>query len=247
MAITDAINCACSDTTGHRSLVQLRQALMVRLGFGAQADNPPPGMAALLNSFLQEAQRLLAQRTAFRRLERYFSWPLTEGVALYDFPDNAEQTSDPPCTKTLDPNKVTWVGIERDGQWYELAAGIAPELYSSDQQGRPERYAFRQCIELWPAPDETSGNLVIRGDFGLEPFTADAHTTTIPDDLVFLLALANAKAHYRQPDANNYVTQLETLLDNYVAGTHATRRYVPGRNGRGDGVYTYPTPTVPFA
>lgn len=360
MAITDSVNCACSDTTGHRTLLQLRQDMIRRLGWGAQVANPPPGVADLCNSFLQEAQRLVIKRTNFRRMERFFSWPLTQSVRKYDFPGNAEaaviatpvaptlstsgvggtlaagtysyrisainangetlastaatqvtvgatstvtvtfpavvpiasggsaQTgwkvygrsagtelliasvglvanyvdtgSVTPagalpttnttylCNKLLDPDKVTWVGIERDGIYQELCAGIPPELYTHNLTSSwPERYEFRQCIEIWPEPDETTGNLIVKGDFGVEPFEADSDRATVNDDLVFLLALANAKAHYRQPDANNYVQQFETLLDNVVSGTHTTKRYIPGYDARDQRVYVYPKPSVPFA
>ncbi|GAB2619889.1 phage adaptor protein [Novilysobacter erysipheiresistens] len=248
MAITDSINCACDDTTDNATLLALRTRLMSRLGYGAQAANPPPGMAVMLNDFLQSAQVALYNRpNGVLRTERFFSWPLTVDVRLYDLPDNAEQT-DPttPCTKRLDPRKVTWVGIERDGIWEPLVCGIPPELYSHDQTGRPQRYEIRQCIEVWPTPEETNGNLVVKGHFGLEAFAADTDKTTIDSELVFLLALANAKSHYGQPDANNYVQQLEVMIDNLVAGSHHTRRYVPGRDDRADGVYVQPRPSVPF-
>lgn len=238
----DLPNCECEDdTSGYRTMGQLRADLMSRLGYGAQAANPPPGMAALLNSFLQDAQRQLYRRYDVLRTERFFSWPLTEGVRMYDIPDNQES-----CDKKLDSRKVNWVGVEKDGIWYPLLCGIPPELYSHDLSGRPERYEIRQCIEVWPLPDETRGRLIIKGRFGLEPFTEDEHHTTIDDQLVFLLALANAKAHYRQPDANNYVAQLETMMVDLVAGSHHTRRYVPGKPSRWDGVYVQPRPTVPW-
>lgn len=246
MAITDAVNCACSDTTNNKTLLQLRTDLMARLGFGAQAANPPPGMASLLNGFLIEAQELLYHRpTGEFRTERFYSWPLTVNVRKYTLTANAEQT-DPttPCTKALNPRQITWVGIERDGIWSPLAHGIKPEQYSNAITGRPERYKIRQCIELWPTPEATAGNLVIKGNFELEAFAADADKTTINSRAVFLLALANAKAHYRQPDASNYVQQLEVLIDNLVAGSHATARYVPG--ARSAGSYVYPKPSVPF-
>lgn len=241
MAITDTVNCACDDTTNNRTLKSLRDDLIRRLGYGAQVANPPPGMADLLNGFIIEAQELLYRRHNVLRTERFYSWPLTVGVNLYDLPDNAET-----CTKRLDPRSVTWVGTELDSIWSPLACGIPPELYSHARTGRPQRYEIRQCIEVWPTPDETNGNLVIKGHFGLEAFAADTDKVTIDDRAVFLLALANAKAHYRQPDANNYVQQLEVYIDNMVAGAHNTRRYVPGRDDRADGVYVQPKPLVPF-
>lgn len=234
-------NCDCDDTTGNKTIKQLRDDMMIRLGFAAQVNNPPPGMAALLNSFVIEAQELLYRRYDVLRTERFYSWALQEGVRMYDFGDNAET-----CTKRLDSRKVTWVGVERDGLWRPLACGIDPALYSTNGNGWPQRYEIRQCIEVWPAPSATEGNLVIKGHFGLEAFAADDDKTTIDDRLVFLLALSNAKAHYNRPDAGNYVQELETMMGNLVAGSHHTRRYVPGRDGRADYVYSMPTPTVPF-
>jgi hypothetical protein len=358
VAITDTIQCDCDDTNDNRTLLSLRSELMGRLGYGAQAANPPPGMTDLLNSFLQEAQELLYRRYEVLRTERFFSWPLTAGVTLYDLPDNAEGDALPTpvpaafatattggsllagtyyyrisainargetlasaetsqvvlgvatntvtvnwsavvapdgvsavtgyriygrtigterliatvglvttyidtgaitpagalpssnttsvCSKKLDPRKVSWVGAIRDEIWYPLTCGIPPTLYSHEYQNWPQRYEIRQCIQIWPAPAETLGSLVIKGRFGLAAFTADTDKVTIDDRAVFLLALANAKSHYRQPDANNYVAQLEVFIDNLVAGAHQTRRYVPGRDDRCDYIYTRPVPTVPF-
>ncbi|MEN5115847.1 hypothetical protein ABE488_00720 [Luteimonas sp. TWI662] len=201
----------------------------------------PPGIIATLTSFLHEAQEQLYRRYDVLRTERYFSWPITAGVRMYDIPGNQEA-----CSKRLDPRKVTWVGVEVDGAWSPLECGIPPETYSRDETGRPQRYEIRQCIELSPVPDETRGRLIIRGRFGLEPFETPDDRTTIDDRLVFLMALANAKAHFQQQDGQNYIAQLETMLRGMVAGAHHTRRYVPGQPRRVDAVYAIPRPTEPF-
>jgi hypothetical protein len=234
-------NCDCNDTSGNKTLRTLRRDLMVRLGFAAQADNPPPGMTDLLNSFLIEAQEILYRRYDVLRTLRFYSWHLQEGVRFYDINANEES-----CTKKLDPRKVKWCGVEKDDTWYPLICGIRPELYSGEPTGWPSHYEIRQCIEVWPVPDETDGCLVIKGDFGLEAFAVDTDTTTIDDRLVFLLALANAKAHYGRPDASNYVAQMETMMLDLVAGSHNTRRYIPGAPRIYDLIYTAPKPTVPF-
>lgn len=201
----------------------------------------PPAVMATLGAILNDAQKQLYRRYDVLRTERFFTWPLELGVHLYDIPDNAET-----CEKRLDPRKVTWVGIERDGIWTPLECGIAPELYSHDQDGTPQRYEIRQCIEVWPRPDESLGRLIIKGRFGLEPFADDGDRTTIDDQAVFLLALANAKVQYQQPDAMNYTAQLETLIAGFVAGSHHTRKYVPGRPRHSDRTYAIPRPTEPF-
>jgi hypothetical protein len=231
----------CTLHTEGATLKQQRDDLMRRLGYGAQVNNPPPGMADLLNSFLREAQELIYQRYTATRTERTYSWPLVPGQRFYAIADGVDG-----ATTELDPSGLTWVGIAED-TWRPLAAGIPPELYSHDVTGRPERYAVGDCIEVWPAPAEATGQLVVRGRFGLLPYVADTDTATADSRAVFLLALANAKAHYRQPDAGNYTQQLEVYIDNLVAGSHQTRRYVPGHDRRADGVYTAPRPSVPFA
>lgn len=240
--VVPTYNCDCNDTSGNKTLGTLRADLAVRLGFGAQTSNLPPGMATLLNSFLIEAQELLYRRYDVLRTERFYSWALQTGVRMYDFAANDET-----CTKRIDPRKVTWVGVVRGSIWTPLAMGIPPELYSMSSAGWPLRYEIRQCIEVWPPPAATEGNLVIKGHFGLEPFAADTDPTTIDDRLVFLLALSNAKAHYGRPDAGNYVQEMETMIQSLVAGTHMTKRYLPGRDNRSDYVYTQPKPSVPFA
>lgn len=241
VSVLRKINCDCDDANDNRTLLDLRGDLMRRLGFGERVANPPPGMTELLNSFLIGAQKLLYRRYEVLRTRRFFSWKLQEGVRFYDVDANGDI-----CTKRLDPRKVNWVGIERDGIWYPLIDGIPPTLYTHDVGGFPQRYEIRQCIELWPTPDSTPATLYVKGDFGLEPFAADTDKTTIDDELVFLLALANAKSHYRQPDASNYVQEMETYLRNMVSGTHQTRRYIPGRDKRFVSVYVEPKPVDPW-
>lgn len=204
------------------------------------AARQPPNSTGVIKGFLQSAQRQLYMRYDALRTERWYSWNLTDGVSLYDFDANEEA-----CAKVFNPAKVTWVGTVRDGVWCALWAGIDPHLHSHDITGRPARYEFRQCIELWPTPDETVGQLVIKGHFGLEAFEADADPTTIDDELVFLMATANTKAHYRQPDAQNYVAQMEMHLRKIVASTHGTKRYIPNRPLY-DYIYTEPKPESPF-
>lgn len=247
MSITDAIQCACASNDGNQTLAQLRKRLMTRLGYAAQAAFPPPGMKELLNDFLYSAQVVLSAREigAFRT-ERWFSWPLTAGVRLYDYPDNDERNAPQECPAVIDPTKVTYVGVERNGVWTPIRKGIRTSSYTSDQlTGLPQCYEFRNCIELWPAPDETLGNLVIKARASLSRFSEDTDKTSIDSEAVYLLALANAKAHYRQADASTYLSQLEVHIRNLVAGTHATGRYRPGPD-MGEMVWVPPVPEVPF-
>lgn len=221
------VNCGCTDDTNFETLAQLRRRMLVRLGYSAQADNPPPGMSDLLNDFLIQAQRLLYRRFKALREERFFSWKLVTGQRFYDLPANDETFAG-----KLDPLEVTWAGIEDTrGIWYELIAGIPPQFYTAIAfNGYPTRYEIRQCIEIFPAPAATALTLRMKGRFGLLSFVNDNDKTTIDSELVFLWALGNAKAHYSQPDANNIVAQANAYLRDLNAGLHTTKRYVPGTN-----------------
>lgn len=225
LAQAEEFNCECEEETENETLAQLRRRLLIRLGYSAQADNPPPGMADLLNDFLLQSQRFLYRKYDALRTERFFTWTMEQGVRFYDLPDNDET-----CTKQLDPYKLTWVGVEDvNGAWYNLSKGIPPEWYTSvNFQGLPVRYEIRQCIEVFPAPSAEGYKLRIKGHFGLTSFTEDDDKTTIDSELVFLWALANAKAHYGQPDATNYANQATAYLGALVSGAHQTARYVPG-------------------
>ncbi len=333
------VNCSCDALYPRETLATLRTRMLRRMGFSAQAANPPPGKAAELNDYLQEAQRLCyADYAAFRTL-RWFTWQMVIGERFYDFEDNNEArqvptpVNDTPttattggsfvagtyyarvsainangetlasteisavvpagtstntvtwkwitptlpigvsavtgykiyrssttgtelyvatvglvnqyvdtgsitpagalptenttseCSKLLTAEKIKWVGVERDGRWYELKRGISPEMYSSALgTGFPARYDLRGCLEIWPAPAATD-NLRIFGNFGVLPFALDADYTTIDPDVVWLRAMTNAKAARGDQDAGNYHAQEEALVMNYVAASH--RRYIP--------------------
>lgn len=240
-----SVNCTCEDAGGrtYRTLQELRYAVMRRLGWGNQLANPPPGSAEMINSFLYEAQYMLYYRFNSLRMERWFTWQLVSGVGLYGFNDVLEA-----CSKRLNPDKINYVGVVRPGNlWTPLIAGIPPMLNSyPDSSGYPIRYEIRQCIQVWPVPDNGAGQLAIKGNFDLLPFAADSDVASIDDSLIFAFALANAKAHYQQPDADRYVQQMEVLLNALVAGTHTTQRYIPGHNREPAAVYVTPTPSVPF-
>jgi hypothetical protein len=199
---------------------------MVRLGYAGQVGNPPPGMPALLNDFLQSAQRLLYMKYTELRTERVFTWTMESGVRFYDLDENDES-----CTKRLNALKLSWVGVEDlNGAWLPLVSGIPPEFYTGIpvSNSLPQRYEIRQCIEVFPPPDADGYKLRIKGHYLLQRFTDDADQTTIDSELVFLWALATAKAHYGHQDANNVAAMANDYLGRLVGGKHGTKRYVPG-------------------
>lgn len=224
VAIGASYNCACDDEFPTATLADLRKRVLIRLGFGAQLSNPPPGIAPLINDFLQSAQEFLYRKYSLFRTERFFTWQMQAGVRFYDLAANVDA-----CVKKLDPRKVLWMGVSQgDLNWRELIYGIRPSLYTTKQSAIPQYAEIRQCIEVWPAPADNSWLLRIKGNFGLLPLVADTDVTTIDSELVFLWALANAKMDRGQPDAGQVAQQARELLGSYVAGQHPTQRFWPG-------------------
>lgn len=241
MPIVD-YNSQIAEVLNYRNLGQLRLAIVQRLGFSAQSANLPQGMAALINNFLDSANRALFRRVGVPRQKRFFTWTMAAGVKFYGLETNEEAGTG--VGLRLDQYKVDWVGVERDGSWISLTQGIQPEHYSHEQQGYPQRYEIRQSIEVWPTPDDTVQYLRVLGDFGLQPFSADSDTPSVDDELVYLMALYLAKKHYRQADADEQLQVMETTLRNLVGGTHQTKRYFHGKPSTV--AVVYPEPTVPF-
>lgn len=224
--MTDEFNCACTSVTVYQTLAQLRQRVLIELGYPNQASNPPPGMASFINSKLYGAQKLIYKQLVNHGLdtERFFSWTMVPGNRYY-----ALNESEGECTLQLDPLKVTWVGFEDLNQaWYRLTAGIPPEFYTraNINFGWPTHYEIRQCLEIFPAP-QAPYTLWVKGHFGLAPFASDSDTATIDDEAVFQLALGNCKMHYGQKDAQAVLTQAGNYIGGMVGGQHGTRRYVP--------------------
>lgn len=216
-------NCDCDDDFPTMTLAQMQRRVLVHLGMAAM-PTPPPGMAELINSFLASAQEYLYRKYHCFRTVRWFTWALPQGTRFVDFAANSDA-----CAKKLNARKMLWVGISQgDNVWRPLIEGIEPTMYSSRVESIPRYFEVRQCIEIWPAPSDSSWSLRIKGDFGLLPFAANDDVTTIDAEAIFLRAVARAKAHYRQPDAANWENDANTYVGMLVAGQHPTRRFFPG-------------------
>ena len=220
-------NPSCDAGAETVTLKNLRDRILIRLGFAAQLATPPPGMTALVNEFLSSAQAQLFLHYPQFETERWYTWTTVVGDRFYDLAAHDDVGT---CAKIPDPKKITWVGVEdSNGAWYPLTEGINPRRYTSvDNNGRPDSYEVRQQLEVFPAPDSILYKIRIKGHFGLLAFADDADIASIDPEVIFLLALANAKAHYQQTDSQLYFTQTTTRIGKLTAASHGTARYVPG-------------------
>ena len=130
--------------------------------------------------------------------------------------------------KNLDLREITYVGLLDGTIWNDMISGITPTDFNNDSQQRPSHYEVREYIEVFPEPDQAY-TLYLKGHTGLLPFGADTDVTSMDPHPVFLQALAQAKAHYGQGDANIYFQQLENILGRLNAGTFGNDRFIPNQ------------------
>lgn len=187
----------------------------------------PANVSRVATDLLQSSQRFLFEKVASFRQSRFFRWPLQQGVRFYDFAGN-----DDLCGLRFVPELVEGVYVTDSDcpteRWRPLAAGINPLLYDGGvRESWPQRYEFRQCIEIFPAPDERAGFLRVKGKFDIQRFEEDDDRTTIDADLVLLNALAIAKQQFGQQDFQQYQAMVQSRIGDIIAGSHHTRRYMP--------------------
>jgi hypothetical protein len=195
-----------------RTLESLRTELAARVGGMAGVSFGHP----ILTSFLQGAQEALYEIGQWRHLRSHAEIAVSAGSVWYDLPDDCNV------------EKIGLVAHRISGTWVPLHEGIELRHRNFSAPGQPSRYdvswnpdavapAWKVQIELHPQPIAAT-TVRIEYTRSLLPFFLDDHVASIPTGPLFLHALANAKQHFRQPDAPSYAAQLEALLTSIQAG-----------------------------
>lgn len=191
----------------YRTLETLRSELLARLGMGGMGASGGANLT-LIDSFLRNGQIQLYRMQDWRHLIDYEDKTLGTDQNLLDYP-TAGVLSGGTCERD---KRILRVEYLYNGQWEELEEGITTEMWSTmETLSSPVRYERYAQLLFYPKADQTyTVRVWFVSDLGR--FTQDDDTATLDDEMVFLHALANAKAHYRQPDAATYQGQLNTLL-----------------------------------
>lgn len=188
------------------TLREVRLELQARLGFGA-ADNP--AIAPILNSFINEAQEQLYAIGWFKNLEHTWYETATTGSAVIGYPTDA--------FGDLNPDRIEDVsadfGSAGSPSMREVKEGVSPNLRAQTVASFPARYE-RQVggLAIFP-PRDRDYDIHIRGMRQITPLRDDGNTLSIDKPLVFALALASGKSHYRHPDAQLYLTKANSILN----------------------------------
>jgi hypothetical protein len=213
----------------YRTFGELMSELRSRLGFIAQGS-ASKNNEAVLKSFLQEAHDFVFSELQPPAQRKKTIIKLERGSFLYDWHNDQED-------EDIDPGKVISVWLkESDTIRTPLRQGITENDRSLDTiQQQPEKFDhINGQMELWPIPDQPY-DLIVEYLAEQNRFDRQNDRPSVPDRLVFLYALANAKAHYRHPDAQASATTFKTLLDKEKFRQKENKRFfMQGETTRGD-------------
>lgn len=192
----------------YRTLGELRSLLLARVGMGAMGASGG-GNATLIDSFLQEAQRLLYWMQDWKRLTDYQDYTTGVDQNLYDYPTVGTMVA---AHSAARDQRLLRVEVLYAGEYKELREGITTEMWSTmDTKGPPTRYDRHAQLLMYPKSD-AAYTLRVWFVADLGAFQDEGDAATLDDSMILLHATAHAKAHYRQPDAKLYADDLEVQL-----------------------------------
>lgn len=206
----------------YKTLGELRRRLRARLGFAVQGP-AAENNRDVLNDFLLEAHEYIQSLVEVSVLRKKCAVKTSAGSYLYDWHNDDED-------EDIDPANVLSVWVVRGDSWREqLFQGITERQRElTDMRDVPERYdTLNGQMELWPIP---GGQYDVIVEYTASPgrFEQDSDRPTVPGRLVFLYALAQAKAHYRHPDAAVAGEAFKALFGKFKSDQHENRRYIAG-------------------
>jgi len=187
-------------------LREVRLELQARLGFGA-VDNPV--ITPILNSFINEAQEQLYAVGRYKTLEHDWFFTAATGSANVAYPTDAFGECNPDKIVEVHVN----IGSAGAPDYREVKEGITPQFRNQVVASTPWRYERRlDGLEFAPARDKDYP-MLIKSMRVLTPLRDDSNTLSIDKKLIFALALAAAKSHYRHPEAQLYLTKAQGILN----------------------------------
>lgn len=191
----------------YKTLGELRAALRARLGFGGTGA-ATGSTDEILNSFLQSAYAHVYEMQDWKKMITYDDVSVGMGQNLIDYPAGAN-----PDRLWTPPGSKSPIWVEYSGSWLPLEEGIPAAAWDTmdDQNTYPMRYELLDQILFWPVANALYP-LKIWYVKSMSRFTQDNDRPLVDDNLIFLHALMNAKAHYKQPDAGNYVDQWNAMV-----------------------------------
>lgn len=216
-------------TERYRTMGELMTELRARLGFVTQGS-ASKNNDIVIKSFLQEAHDYVFGELEPPAMRKKTTIKLLAGSYLYDW-HNDEEDED------IDPGRVLSMWVKVGDQIREpLEQGITEfDRSFSTLTGQPTKYDhLNGQIELYPIPD-AAYDMIVEYTADKPRFDRASDRPGVPDRLVFLYALANAKAHYRHPDAQAAATSFQNMMNKEKFRQKENKRFFhksvrPGNN-----------------
>lgn len=202
-----------------QTLGELMTELKTRLGFVTQGSSSKL-IDPLLLSFLQEGQHFVYLQLGSPTSTKRTTITVERGSKLYD-PHNDIEDED------FDPREIESLHLyETATSQIALRQGITEKMRCDDiTPSAPERYdILNGQIELWPTPDQEY-RLVVLYRQGLARFSQAQDRPCVSSRLIFLYALASAKAHYQHNDAKTAGNIFQQALMVERSQRHMNKRY----------------------
>lgn len=206
----------------YKTLGELMTELRARLGYvtqGSAAKNND----VVIKSFLQESHEYVYGELEPPALRRKTVIKLQAGSYLYDWHDDEND-------QDINPGRVLSLWVKVGPNLSDpLRMGITEADRSFDTlREQPRKYdTLDGQIEVWPVP-ERNYDLVVEFTPERARFERASDRCSVPDRLVFLYALATAKAHYSRPDATAAATAFQNMLSREKFRQRGKRRYFAG-------------------
>jgi len=187
-----------------KTLGEIRSDIQIRLGFGMA------GQSGIVNSSLIDSMI----RSAQEQLYMQFDW--IELKAVYErLTGSAQQYYDYPADCNVE--RITGLYVIWGGRHIPLSEGILATDRDIPSGDVPIKYERRDQLEVWPIPSSNQYTLRFEYIKTLAPLNVNSDRTSLPSEIIYLHALSNAKAHYRQPDAQTYASQLDAMINKLKA------------------------------
>lgn len=215
-------------TARNRTLGELMTELRARLSFATQGS-ASKNNDTVIKSFLQESHEYVFGELEPPAQRKKAVIAAQAGSFLYDWHNDTDD-------EDIQPGRVLSVHVQSGATQVEpLVQGItARNRADAEQRTQPCRYdTLDGQMEVWPVPDR-SYDLIVEYTAERSRFDRASDRPSVPDRLVFLYALATAKAHYRHPDAQAAATAFQNMLTKEKTRQRENRRYFVGAAAAGD-------------
>lgn len=202
----------------------------------------PANAIRTITRYVIEANHTLFSRYESLRQPQDYTIALVDGQSDYLLADEG-----------IDFERITEIGIQRDGLWYSLrhTDALGARYSYPNDTGWPSRYTYQGggVLQVWPTPGAEAQNLILRARSVLAELEGDDSEPSVDDHAIFLHATAAAKGFFRQPDAQLYLRDLDAYIRERVAASHGTKRYNADRRHCLEDATApspYPLPATPY-